>query len=785
MDFTLPPLDSSLASLQAHSAYYYHNSPVDAVASTSRSRSRPTALTSSSSSSAAAAAADVAYSDWVHPDASSAYDLNEYYVHYSNTLAPSFTPSMPPPSSSSLLPVPESRYYEGPAFSGNTGDRPQGSRQTRQHSNRASLPTLAADVPAFQGPQRLGDVSTASSTGRVTRARNQQIANMSNDLQQPQYSVVSSSAAAQHALPATVPTRSSAQALGGAQPLPQYDGVGTRTRRATGNASKNPPPTEGSTALPKTPHQAEESSVPEAALHLLRLALPSGSTGSAATNTTIDDDDDDDASGEDDPDIESDATSVHSGDIFGSVRDGKKRQSGRRSQRSSGDSSHLGYPIAPLPLPLQQTGELSLRTWQHADGLPPLHFPIGLPRPGSVASSMASVRTRSHVPARAQREQSAASTRAGSETAWSPIDGASGWNSNASGRRTSGRIRKSIVPDPAALIDSDHSASEADDGRDKDAVVFDESDSDAEGRGSRRASSQSAAKGKSRAGPSSVASSSSRKVPAKRVSTGGAAPTSSKKSRTSVSGGGDNDDAVSTTSSSSSRRPRRAPVAPTNLVMRTLPSAIPIHPGFSRFYRAFPISAAFPPDSYVHQSAMSLGSTSSSSARTRTSPDSLELYVQPPHQTMLDPYGLSSSFQHQMAPQVGSSVYCALSNPTHGFMDPPQLPQISQPHTRSLGAPPPLPQLSQAPRQTSQPSPSQQQQQLDDPARWFLQPPEGAKWNKATDPLNLYTTRFVKGNAGDKCGLCPICIEPVARGGSGEEKWLKVCRVLTTCRFVD
>ena len=69
----------------------------------------------------------------------------------------------------------------------------------------------------------------------------------------------------------------------------------------------------------------------------------------------------------------------------------------------------------------------------------------------------------------------------------------------------------------------------------------------------------------------------------------------------------------------------------------------------------------------------------------------------------------------------------------------------------------------------------QQERYVDDGTRWLVhQPPEGAKWNKVPDVFNLYTTRFVKGNAGEKCGLCPICIEPVERGGSGEEKWLKV-----------
>lgn len=62
-------------------------------------------------------------------------------------------------------------------------------------------------------------------------------------------------------------------------------------------------------------------------------------------------------------------------------------------------------------------------------------------------------------------------------------------------------------------------------------------------------------------------------------------------------------------------------------------------------------------------------------------------------------------------------------------------------------------------------------------------PPPDAKWNKGGEPLNLYWPRFVKGNADDKCGLCPICAEPKERGGEGEQKWLKV-RLLPPLSFL-
>lgn len=53
--------------------------------------------------------------------------------------------------------------------------------------------------------------------------------------------------------------------------------------------------------------------------------------------------------------------------------------------------------------------------------------------------------------------------------------------------------------------------------------------------------------------------------------------------------------------------------------------------------------------------------------------------------------------------------------------------------------------------------------------------PTGATWSaKAADPLNLYLPRFTKGTGEAKEAACPICIEPVSRGGTGEVLWHKV-----------
>ncbi|GLB42988.1 putative protein with domain of unknown function (DUF4451) [Lyophyllum shimeji] len=48
----------------------------------------------------------------------------------------------------------------------------------------------------------------------------------------------------------------------------------------------------------------------------------------------------------------------------------------------------------------------------------------------------------------------------------------------------------------------------------------------------------------------------------------------------------------------------------------------------------------------------------------------------------------------------------------------------------------------------------------------------GGTYNAPRWPLDLYTPRFVKGKGTDKVGLCPVCVEPPERGGSGRRVWL-------------
>ncbi|TFK35871.1 hypothetical protein BDQ12DRAFT_266845 [Crucibulum laeve] len=71
------------------------------------------------------------------------------------------------------------------------------------------------------------------------------------------------------------------------------------------------------------------------------------------------------------------------------------------------------------------------------------------------------------------------------------------------------------------------------------------------------------------------------------------------------------------------------------------------------------------------------------------------------------------------------------------------------------------------------------------PVSSFFQPPNekspctlfqvrhpGGTYNPPRGPLDLYTPRFVKGISLSKVGLCPICVEPVARGGENNKLWL-------------
>jgi hypothetical protein len=218
--------------------------------------------------------------------------------------------------------------------------------------------------------------------------------------------------------------------------------VVTRSRRSNGP----PVAVKGPAARPPKTSQADES-VPEAALHLLRLALPSTSTGSVVTTTG------DDASCDEDAEGTSDATSVHSDD-----------------NRSSKESYYQ-------------------RVWNHDGGHVVLPVNLGTRNAPSVSSSV-SQRRRQHRPARAQREMST-STRAESEGPVGMIEEA--------GRRTSSRVRKPV-----------EKMLEYESGQDMDGGDGEEEDSGSdEQRG--RSGSKGRARGKGKASSSGVKGSGSTK----------------------------------------------------------------------------------------------------------------------------------------------------------------------------------------------------------------------------------------------------------------------------------
>nr|GAT59737.1 predicted protein [Mycena chlorophos] len=50
----------------------------------------------------------------------------------------------------------------------------------------------------------------------------------------------------------------------------------------------------------------------------------------------------------------------------------------------------------------------------------------------------------------------------------------------------------------------------------------------------------------------------------------------------------------------------------------------------------------------------------------------------------------------------------------------------------------------------------------------------GGAYGRPRNAYDLYSARFVKGKGVDKVGLCPICVEPVERGGEGSKVWLSM-----------
>ncbi|BGP63852.1 phosphatidylinositol-3,5-bisphosphate 5-phosphatase [Rhodotorula toruloides] len=522
----------------------------------------------------------------------------------------------------------------------------------------------------------------------------------------------------------------------------------------------------GGAQTPRTP-QADES-VPEAALHLLRLAQPDGSAGSVATNSTGRADDD--VSNEDDAEGESDDTSINSTDVH---------------HKPLQQLFVEGNGVVAGP------GQLETRVWHHNPDQPPLHVQRAA-GPGShrlsTTSSVTSTRGRQHIPARSQREASIASTRsraseAGSSTTPAPPPVAS----SSSSTRRSTRARKPRVSASVADVMSDDAESEGEYKEEDD----DDADASDGGRSKR--------KGKGAAGKAKKAT--------KRQSTAGPGGTPAKKARTSTGSNG------SPALPAPPRKARRQAFIPPNLRNRTFPPHVEINSNFPRFYRAFPVPSAFAPDSYI------LKAPTPSRTQLALQNAAMNHAAQaPPLPT--PPMGMydDGAFAHQYyaAPHtpVASTSTASLSSISvdpnaqfHLYHLPPgfghsQPQAYSPPSTSHSHHPAQLsPQLSTASSSVSVTpfSPSQQStppstaastassSAVATPAVYagpptipgpngvlIMQPPPEAKWNKPSDPLNLYWPRFVCGNADDKCGMCPICAEPKERGGEGEIKWLKL-----------
>ncbi|GAA5949569.1 hypothetical protein JCM3765_002707 [Sporobolomyces pararoseus] len=559
------------------------------------------------------------------------------------------------------------------------------------------------------------------------------------------------------------PTTSTHSTLARAVPVPQRSPLRS-------NQGRSPPTTR---SKGQKTSQADES-VPEAALHLLRLALPTGSTGSAATDTTRDDE----RSCDEDAEGESDDTSIHSTDL---------KALGKFFTDANGQ-----------PVPFETT------VWNHSEGQPPLHVQRG-GGPGSrrpsAASSAASTRIRQHNPARTQREASVASARSrlGSEAPSVNAQGSSSSNialasgpAAAVGRRTTrGRKISTTSGDADIELGAESDGGEgAEENGDESEGEYKEEDGDVTDTGK--------GKGKKKGGKGGAAAKGKGKA-TKRASTATDGAPPAKKPRNSRANG-----------PAAPRKPRRQAFIPPNLTNRTFPPGFEISSSFPRFYRAFPISSAVPPDSYVlqlpsgssHQSTNA--SSSSSSVQSSTiPPQSLPLDILPTPPTPIydqhfgfsshSPYSnshsppltASSSASTSSLPNIsvdasGSFVihdqsHAHQSHPSHAHTHPHYTASYSQ-SPYSLPPPTPGPPEMAPPSLLQNQAPPSPSTSSSGPFAHLnlMQPPPEARWNKAGDPFNLYYPRLIKGSADDKCGLCPICAEPPERGGQGEHKWLKL-----------
>ncbi|GAA5926532.1 hypothetical protein JCM3775_001043 [Rhodotorula graminis] len=521
--------------------------------------------------------------------------------------------------------------------------------------------------------------------------------------------------------------------------------------------------TSSGTHTPKTP-QADQS-VPEAALHLLRLAQPDGSTtGSVATASTGGREDE--ASCDEDAEGESDDTSIHSTEA--------------QAKR-------------PLATVVAQQGQLETRVWQHDPAQPPLHVQRG-GGPGSrrpsASESVASTRTGRPAPsvARTQREASVASNRSHAVSDAASTTSASQQQSqqqqpvipSPAARRTSGRVRKPRVSDVAADVSSGMSEDEHEYKPD-DADVEMAEDSD----GGRARSSKKKGKGPAAKG----------KKPAKRTSSvasqGGSA---TKRARR---GSSPNANQLLL----APRKPRRQAYIPANLQNRAFPPHVELSDLFPRFYRSFPVSSAFPPDSFVlkapKQTSQPAGLVASTSSVAASPYDVSTASLNGMYDDSAFAAAQYYSAGHTPVASTSSLVDSTTQFSSLGYLpmphslsySPPQhqhqhhaLPALSPAlsATSSIAATPFSSQASvSTPPSTiastsSTPSTAATPTALGPNGISLMLPPFESKWNKGGEPLNLYWPRFVKGSADDKCGLCPICAEPKERGGEGEQKWLKL-----------
>lgn len=524
----------------------------------------------------------------------------------------------------------------------------------------------------------------------------------------------------------------------------------SRPRRSAG------PPTHTNSTKPS--QQADEA-IPEAALHLLRLGLAStsssstsgstttvGGTGSVATtNTTIDDD----ASCDEDAEGESDATSFHSeeeGRSF-STKGGRHKQnsitttphhshSRSGSLNGLGGSNGLGGNLSSNRL--IPSSAMDVRSWNY--GKETVQIPIVSVRggPQSVSSSRSistsnnggagsSTRVRQHRPARAM-------SNAGSNRGDDNRRGDSpGGNSEPSGsRRTSGRVRKTVLAEGSkgTLLnkndddDEDRYSMESEEDRFYgDQSSDDEEDKKRKGKGKAKARKSIAGIKRSN---SSGLEDFSIAPPAKRVKVA-KVPSPTKSS-------------TPTTTFISGTKPRRQKVTlAATIPRRTFAATVEINELFPRFYRSFPVSRAFHPDSFVNR-LKGVGEVLAKKLPRVSEMNDINIGYLDPTLNVDNQASTSTSgiFSSNTSPQQPQLLLGSLASSSTSSSQLDKLPAID----------------------------------LNPVA--FMPLPAGAFWNKTGEPLNLYQPRFIKGTGEDKAGLCPICVEPPERGGEGEEKWLKV-----------